>query len=145
MLTAPWNVIVVFILAALTHIPVDLFVNMTFHTPDPYPKWPFWVGANVGFGVASFITALVLWNPYWWTILAANLVDIYDWIILRSYQAWKRKKDPDYSVEKHFLHNYIFNFRDKYLSWVPDWRFKKRGIIPELFIVTLGFLVLFLV
>lgn len=145
LLAAPWNVIVVFILAALTHIPVDLFVKLTFHTPDPYPKWPFWVGANVGFGVASLITAILLWTPYWWTMLAANLVDLYDWVFLRSYQALKRKKNPQYDIKPYFIHTYLEKFRDKYLTWVPEWWFKKRGVIPEIIIDTVGFLLLFLI
>ncbi len=136
--------VVILVLAILSHFPVDLFVKITFHTPEPHPKWPFWVVHIASFSVAGFITVLLLWTPYWWTMLAANLVDIWDWLILRPYQSRRRKKNPEFSLQKYMVHTYIERLRDKYFTWVPEWWYKPKGVIPEIILDVIGFLILFL-
>jgi hypothetical protein len=124
---------------------VDALVKITFHTPEPHPEWRFWVLANTSFAVAALVTAIILFNPYWWAMLASSLVDIYDWTILRPAQAVKRKKTPEYSLEKWMIHPHIEHFRDDHLKWVPNWLYEPKGVIPEIIIIIIAFLVLFLV
>ena len=131
----PWNVIVIFFLAVLSHVPVDLFAFLTFHTPDPHPKWPFWLVTNVIFGIVGLLGAILLWNPYWWSMLASTLIDIYDWGFLRSVQAIKRHKKPGYTLERYFIHTYLDKFRDAHMSWLPNWTHKRRGVVPEICII----------
>ncbi|HMF32834.1 MAG TPA: hypothetical protein VKK79_15525, partial [Candidatus Lokiarchaeia archaeon] len=140
----PWNFLLVIVLAILSHFIVDVFVKITFHTPEPHPEWRFWVIANTSFYVASVITAIILFIPYWWAMLAANVIDIYDWVILRPVQAVKRKKNPEYTLEKYMIHPRIERFRDKHLTWVPNLLYDPKGVIPEIIIDIILFLLLYL-
>ena len=62
----------------------------------------------------------------WFGILAVNLHDIIDWIILR----YGFKKDP-------ILHPLGDKFRDKFFSWLPDLREKKWTVINEILLMVL--------
>ncbi len=84
--------------------------------------------------------------PYWLGMLFANIIDVWDWFILRPIQKRIRKKNPESKWgDKYYLHWTVDWVRDKLFFWLPVRNYKKSGILIEIFIiiilsVILGFL-----
>jgi hypothetical protein len=85
--------------------------------------------------------------PFWLGIIFANLIDFWDWFILRPLQNRKRKKVPETNWgEKYYFHRIVDATRNKLLYWLPKWNYKKAGILIEiLIIVVLVILIIFLI
>ncbi|MFX0060516.1 MAG: hypothetical protein ACFE8J_19645, partial [Candidatus Heimdallarchaeota archaeon] len=95
------------------------------------------------------IIYIIFFFPYVLAMLFANMMDIVDWVILRPIYFFYIKKggEEEFSWNKDFVfHSLIAKFRNKLLFWLPNWRFKRYGIIPELLIITilLTFIIIFI-
>ncbi|TXT61549.1 MAG: membrane protein of unknown function [Promethearchaeota archaeon] len=134
----PLNIIFTIILGFISHFIVDGLAKITYHTPEPRMEDKFWVIWHIvifGFSIFTIIWFLI---PYWLGELSANLVDIWDWLILRNYENWKKKRDPDFKFKhNYYIHHYIDKFREKLFCWLPNWNYEKKGIIPEILIIFL--------
>ena len=147
----PYNIIITVILAFFSHFLIDALAKITYHTPDARWKDPFWVIWHVIIFASSIFAAIWLLVYSWALVLGmvcANLVDIWDWAILRNIQKIKESPENDSSGEKwgekYFIHPLIDKFRKKAFFWLPNWNYKKRGIIPELFLIS-GLLTLIII
>lgn len=132
----PLNFLLTILFAFLSHFILDAFVNITYHTPDPQKGDKFWqTWRIIDYGVTILI--LIFFIPYILGMILANFVDIIDWLILRPIHRRNIKKE-NYKWDNNYLfHTSIAKFRTKCLFWLPDWRYKKFAIIPEIIIMTI--------
>ncbi len=129
-----WGIVLIVIpLAVGSHVLLDSFNKLTYHLPEAQWKDPFWVSYHVIFVyIGALIAVIVFFIPYWWVIIAANLPDIVDWLILRLIA----KKPP-------VFHPLIDRFRNKFFGYLPDLTAKKWTVCFELSLVVILILVLF--
>ncbi|MHA1191364.1 MAG: hypothetical protein ACTSP9_03595 [Promethearchaeota archaeon] len=132
----PLNIIFTIFFAYLSHLVVDALSKMTYHTPDVHKDDKFWVIWHVIIYSASILSIIFLIIPYWLGILFANIIDIWDWFILRPIKKRKVKSgsDPNWG-QKWYLHKHADWVRDKFFGWLPNWRYKYFGIIIEVVII----------
>ena len=140
----PINFLFTILFAFLSHFLLDAFVNITYHTPDPQKDDKFWLFWRVFDYSGTAIIAIIFFFPYVLGMLFANMMDIVDWVILRP--IYRKKVSPEeFDWNKNFVfHDLIAKFREKLLFWLPNWRFKKFGIITELIIIS-GFLIFIII
>ncbi len=139
----PLNIILTIILAFLSHIFTDAIGIITYHTPD-VQKDKFWIEWHVIIYILSIISTLIFMIPFWLGLLFSNIVDIWDWFILRPLQNRKKKKVPETNWgEKYYFHRIIDATRNKLFYWLPKWNYKKAGILIEIFIIVV--LVIFII
>jgi len=142
----PWNLIWTIFFAFISHIFVDGIAIITYHTPDAQKGDKFWlVWHYIIYGV-SLLSIIIFIIPYWLGMIFANIIDIWDWLILRPIQKRIRKKNPESKWgDKYYLHRTVDWVRDKLFFWLPVRNYKKSGILIEIFIIItlsiiLGFL-----
>ena len=145
----PFNIIFTAIFAFLSHFLLDAFAKITYHTPEPQRANKFWSIWIIIMIVAAFILAIwfIVIGLFWFYLLGgffSILVDIVDWGILRPIQ-YKKKKIESKSIweEGYYFHKMIDKFREKTLYWLPNWNYKRKGIIPEIFIIIVLSLIIF--
>lgn len=135
----PYNIILTILLAFFSHFLIDALAKITYHTPDARWDDTFWVIWHIIIFASSILVAIWFFIPYWLGLLSANLVDIWDWLILRNMQKIKESPENESSKEKwghqYFIHPLIDTFRTKLFFWLPNWNYKKRGILPELMLI----------
>ena len=140
----PINFLFTILFAFLSHFLLDAFVNITYHTPDPQKDDKFWLFWRVFDYSGTAIIAIIFFFPYVLGMLFANMMDIVDWVILRPIYR-KKVNTEEFDWNKNFVfHDLIAKFREKLLFWLPNWRFKKFGIITELIIIS-GFLIFIII
>ncbi|MFW9937073.1 MAG: hypothetical protein ACFFD5_05450 [Candidatus Thorarchaeota archaeon] len=140
----PFDFLLTILFAFLSHFILDALVNITYHTPDPRKEDKFWLFWRVFDYSGTAIICIIFFFPYVLGMLFANMMDIVDWVIMRPIYR-KKVGQEEFDWNKNFIfHELIAKFRDKLLFWLPNWRFKKYGIIPELIIIT-GFLILIII
>jgi hypothetical protein len=136
----PYNIILTIIIAFFSHFMIDALAKITYHTPEARLNDKFWVLWHIFIIALSVLVAIWFFIPYWLGLLSANLVDIWDWLILRNIQNFKSKsedaKPEEKWGEKFFIHPLIDKFRAKLFFWLPNWNYKKRGVIPELILIS---------
>ena len=147
-LAFPFNILLTMLFAFLSHFVIDTFAKLTYHTPVALKDDKFWVYWHYIIYISSgatIITGLIFYPPYLLGGLFANLVDLWDWVILRPLQNKKKKKDPESKWgEGYFIHPIIDWIRDKPFGWLPNWNYKRKGIIIEIItIFSLIFLIIF--
>ena len=118
------QVLVVFPLSFASHYLIDPSAIITYHPPEADWKDPFWVTYHVFVYIGAIICLVFFLVEYWWAIIAANLVDIIDWGILRGIF----KKGP-------VLHTASDKVRKFLYKNTPNWTYKKWTIIIEFGIV----------
>lgn len=133
----PWNYILTIFLSFLSHFIIDALAKITYHTAEPQKEDKFWVIWHIIIFIASVGSAIYFFIPYWLGVLSANLVDIWDWAILRTIQNRKRENEKiENWGENYFIHyNLIDKIREKIFFWLPNLNNKKYGIIPELLLI----------
>lgn len=142
----PFNLIFTIILAFLSHYLIDALAKVTYHTPKAHPEDRVWVIWHII--TPALIVVLMLWFIIvnWFLVfffligaLSANLVDIIDWGVLRGFL--KRERNSSY-----FLHDSIDVIREKIppFTWMPNWNYDYRGIIPEALIIIIFWGIIFL-
>ncbi|MHA1293185.1 MAG: hypothetical protein ACTSQJ_10995 [Promethearchaeota archaeon] len=134
-------IIFTFIFGFFSHFIIDTLAKMTYHTPEPHKEDKFWVYWHII--TISLIFILIIWILVINWILffffifggvAANLVDIWDWVILRPKQRKKKAEDPNAKFwgDNLFIHPVIDWIREKPFFWLPNWNEKKKGITIEI-------------
>ncbi|MEX2681712.1 MAG: hypothetical protein Q6373_008930 [Candidatus Sigynarchaeota archaeon] len=127
----------------LLHFLVDGLVDITYHPPNPRLQDPFWKGWHAVVIAGSILVAIVFWVPYFWGVFFACTVDIVDWGITRPVCVLKKvqlPEDPNL-YPRYFIHHWIGRFRSRCFSFLPDWKEKRRGILPEIAIWVVSTLV----
>ena len=124
--TAPlWlQVVVVLPLSLASHFVIDAAAIFTYHPPKADWKDWFWVSYHLVIYIGSIVLLVFFIDDYWWTIIAANFVDIIDWLILRLIF----KKEPLCHPTADKLRNVLF-------KKTPNWNHKRWTIIIEFAIV----------
>lgn len=139
----PFDIILILILAFLSHILVDCLARLTYHTPDPQKGDKIWLSWHVVIYVTSFLVFIIFCNPYWLVMIVSILFDIWDWYTLRMIQR-HIKKDPNWG-KKYFLHPIIDKVRSRFFMWLPDLTYNHKGILVEIvIIISLLCIILFL-
>lgn len=132
----PFNILFTMVFAFLSHFLIDALAKITYHTPEALKGDKFWIIWHIIIYSGSLIILIIFFIPYWLGMLFAKIVDIWDWIILRPIQNKKKKKNPESKwMEKYFFHPIIDKIRKRTLFWLPNWNFKRKGIIPEIIII----------
>jgi hypothetical protein len=124
--TAPlWlQIVVVLPLSFASHFILDASSIITYHPPEADWKDWFWVSYHLLIYIGSIVILVFFLVDYWWVIIAANLVDIVDWLILRAIF----KKEPLLHKGADKLRNFLF-------KQTPNWNHKRWTIIIEIVIV----------
>lgn len=118
------QVVVVLPLTVASHFIIDATAIITYHPPKADWKDWFWVSYHLSILIGSTILLVFFVVDYWWVIIAANLPDIIDWLILRLLF----KKNPICHPIADKLRNFLFNK-------TPNWNHKRWTIIIELIII----------
>ena len=118
------QVVVVLPLAFASHFVLDASSIITYHPPKADWKDWFWVSYHVVIYVGSVVILVFFLVDYWWVIIAANLPDIIDWLILRAVF----KKDPVMHPIADKLRNFLFRK-------TPNWNHQRWTIIIEFVII----------
>ncbi len=134
----PMNLILTMVFAFFSHFIIDTLTKMTYHTPESRIEDKFWLIWHIIIVISSAAVLVVFIVPFWLGILFANLVDIWDWLILRTIRNRKKRKNPESNwanFNKYFIHNIIDWIREKPCSWLPNLNYKRYGIIVEIFFI----------
>jgi len=126
------------VFAFFSHFVIDTLAKLTYHTPESRKEDKFWLIWHIIILISSATVIILFIVPFWLGILFANLVDIWDWIILRTIRNRKRKKNRESNwanLNKYFIHNIIDWIREKPCSWVPNLNYKRYGIIVEIIFI----------
>jgi hypothetical protein len=131
------------IFAFLSHFIVDSAAKATYHPPTPQREdkfWITWMYISNGITIAFVVWVIVI-GMFWFFFLGgffSILVDIVDWGILRPIQTKKKKDNKSYWEQGHFFHKFKDKFQDNVppFTWLPNWNYERKGIVPELVIIT---------
>lgn len=118
------QIIVVFLISVASHFFIDAASIITYHPPKADWKDWFWVSYHTIIYIGSIIILVFFLVDYWWTIIAANLPDIIDWLILRPIF----KKEPICHPVADKLRAFLFRK-------TPNWNHKRWTIIFEFIII----------
>ncbi len=122
--------------ALLSHFILDSVAKATYHPPQKLNE-NFWLTWHlVIYTVGIILLVIFIWY-YWLGIIFANLPDLWDWYTLRPIAT--RKQNPEWG-KKYYIHPFVDKFRSLFFNWVPDYRFKRWGIIPELLLMIIWFI-----
>ena len=117
-------------MAWLSHFVIDALAIMTYHPAERQHTefWLYWhifVFSSIPFVIIGFF----LVNSYFIIgMLAANIPDIQDWIILRGILKYNNRK-----YYQHRMANFL---RKPLIGHVPDFTYSRIGILPELILIT---------
>ena len=140
--TSDWFLvgILIFILAFSSHFLLDALAKITYHPPVKQPGnfWLIWHLFAYSFGI---LLILIYINKFFLGMLAANLVDIWDWLFLRNYA--NRKNEPNWG-KRYYLHPIADKVRSFLFSRLPNLNHTKIGILPES-ILYFGWFVIFII
>lgn len=144
----PYNIFFTIIFAFLSHFLIDALSKITYHTPEARKEDKFWVIWHIIIFVISILSFGIFILEFWIGMLFANLVDIWDWLIIRNIQTYKKKKNPDSNwCQGCYMHPIADKIRNKLFFFLPNLNYKHVGIIPEIILITILsiFIVFFLV
>lgn len=118
------QIIIVLALGLASHFLLDASAIITYHPPKADWKDWFWVSYHLMIYSGSIVLLVFFLVEYWWVILAANLPDLVDWVILRLFF----KKEPIFHPIADKLRNFLF-------KRTPNWNHKRWSIFIEFGIV----------
>ena len=116
--------LVVFPLAFASHFLGDASSIITYHPPKADWKDWFWVSYHLIICILTILIVMIFWTEYWWVMIAVNLVDIVDWLILR---AIFRKKPV--------FHQIADKLRSILYKNTPNWNYKRWTVVFEFIIM----------
>jgi len=147
-LPLPLAFIFTIIFGFFSHFFIDSLAKITYHTPVAHKEDKVWVIWHII--TPALILVLVVWISiingllFFFFLLggiAANLVDIWDWVILRPKQNKLKKENPDaiFWGDNLFIHPMIDWIREKVppFSILPNLNENKKGIITEVITITI--------
>ncbi|MHA1149782.1 MAG: hypothetical protein ACTSR8_16220 [Promethearchaeota archaeon] len=140
----PFNFLLTLILAFFSHFLIDTLAKITYHTPDPHPEDKFWVIWHII--TPALILILLIWVLIInWTlffffllgVIAANFVDIWDWMLLRPKHNKLKKKNPEAKFwgENLYIHPIIDWIREHFIGFLPNLNENKKGVLFEITII----------
>jgi hypothetical protein len=118
------QILVVLPLSLASHFFIDASSIITYHPPKADWKDWFWVSYHLIVYAGTIVILVFFLVDYWWTIIAANLPDLVDWVILRPIF----KKKP-------FFHPIADKLRSVLYKKTPNWNYKRWTVIIEFAIV----------
>ena len=131
---AKWLVFgLIALISLLGHIFLDCIAISTYHPPEAHWDDWFWKGFHLFVYIGAIIIIIIFGREFWWALIWSFMIDLVDWIILRSIC----KKDP-------IIHPIIDQIRAALFSWLPTLIEKKGAISGEL-LMNGGFLWIILV
>jgi hypothetical protein len=97
----------------------------------------------------GFVVWVIVIGMFWFFFLGgffSILMDIVDWGILRPIQTKKKKDNKSYWEQGHFFHAFKDKFQNNVppFTWLPNWNYEKKGVIPELIIITVLWILIIL-
>ncbi len=143
---APYSYIFTMLFAFLSHFLIDALSKITYHTPEPRTEDKFWVIWHIIILLFSILSFGIFILEFWLGMLFANLIDIWDWVIIRNIQNYKKKKNSDSKWCAHcYFHPVADAVRNKLFFFLPNLNYRRIGIIPEIFLIScLSFFIAFL-
>lgn len=143
----PFNIIFTIILGFFSHFLIDSMAKVTYHTPDPHKEDKFWVIWHIITPLLILVLViwmlLINWILFFFFLLggiSANLVDIWDWMILRPKHNKLKSENPDAKFwgEKLYIHPAIDWVREHVppFTIMPNWNMEKKGVIVEIITIT---------
>lgn len=144
----PIAILLTIVFGFFSHFLIDTLAKMTYHTPEAHKDDKFWVWwhiVSLALVLVLVIYILVInWILFFFFFLggiAANLVDIWDWVILRPKQNKLKAENPEAKFwgDKLFIHPIIDGIREKVppFSLMPNWNEEKKGVIVEIITITI--------
>ena len=118
------QIVVVFPLSLASHFLLDASSIFTYHPPKADWKDWFWVSYHLSIFIGSIVLLVFFIVDYWWAIIAANLPDLIDWLILRP--IFKKKPVMHPIADK--IRNFLF-------KKTPNWNHKRWTIVIEFGII----------
>ena len=119
--------LVVIILGFCSHFFIDALAKITYHPPVRQPG-AFWLRWHLFVYTFGFFLIIIYLQTYFIGMLAANFVDIWDWLFLRNYS--NRKNQPDWG-KRYYLHPIADRIRRLLFSKLPNLNHTKLGVLPE--------------
>jgi hypothetical protein len=139
----PLNIIFIIILTFFSHIFIDAIAILTYHTPEPQKDDKFWVIWHIVIYSLSILSTIIFLKPFWLGLLFANIIDIWDWLILRPIQKRKRKNTPTSRWGNNLhAHKMVDWFRNTFFFWLPKWNYKKSGVLIEISIILISIFII---
>lgn len=142
----PFNVILTIVFAFLSHFLIDTLAKATYHTPEPHKEDKFWVIWHIItlslLPIVIIWIVLIDWSLFFFFLLgaiAANLVDIWDWMILRPKHNKFQSEHPEEKFwgENLYLHSVADWLREKPFFWLPNLNEDKRGVLGEILTISI--------
>ncbi len=138
--TSDWLAITLVIgLAFFSHFFLDALAKITYH-PPVRESGNFWLIWHVFVYLVTFLVIVLYAQEYSIGMLAANLVDIWDWLFLRKYANYRNQ--PDWG-KRYYLHPLADRVRQLLFNQLPNLNYSKVFIIPELLLFT-GWAIIYL-
>ena len=139
--TPSWlSIILIAFFAFCSHFLLDALAKSTYHPPERI-KDNFWLTWHILVYLTGIAIIILFFSNYWLGMLFANLPDLWDWYTLRHIAS--RKKDPDWG-NKYYFHPIADKVRSFLFSWMPNLNYKRIGILPELSLIILWFVIIIL-
>lgn len=141
--TPSWfSVLLIITIAFCSHFFLDAVAKITYHPPERIHD-NFWLTWHIFVYFSGFIIIFLFFWKYWLGMLFAILPDLWDWYTLRNIAS--RKHQPKWG-EKYYLHPIGDKLLSSFFKWIPNRRYKRIGILPELNITILWLVItLFLI
>ncbi|UCG90018.1 MAG: hypothetical protein JSU57_06025 [Candidatus Heimdallarchaeota archaeon] len=137
--TPTWlAVILVAIIAFYSHFFLDGLSRLTYHPPERIHD-NFWLTWHIFVYLSGIIIIILFFQGYWFGMLFANLPDLWDWYTLRNIAS--RKNNPEWG-KQYYLHPIADKVRSSLFMWTPNLNYKKTGIIPEVILISLWFVII---
>jgi hypothetical protein len=115
---------------------VDTFSVITYHTPEAQKGDKFWLIWHYFIYAISLFSIVIFLIPYWLSMLFANVMDLWDWFILRTVQRKVKYKNPESNWgDQYYFHRIVDWVRGRLFFWLPKRNYKKSGIIIEIILI----------
>jgi hypothetical protein len=141
----PFNIIITIILAFSSHILVDTFNIITYHTPEAHKDDKFWVIWHIIIYTLSGVSIIIFIIPFFLAVFFSNLMDLWDWVIIRPIKRKRKKENPESDWGQHlYMHVTVDWLCKNVFFWLPRRNYKKKGIVIEIVVIVIFTLLIFL-
>ena len=141
-LKKPYDVILIIILAFLSHSVLDQLARVTYHPSSSQLNDPFWWTFHIIDYSVMIIVIVYYFKKCWYAMGAADFPDLWDWFALRPIADWMLK-DPDLA-HSLYIHPYIYFIPSVWFAWLPNLNMEPIGVIPEILVDVTLFLLIYI-
>ena len=132
----PLNIFFTIVFAFSSHIIFDAISIITYHTPEAQKKDKFWIIWHILIYSLSLLSIVIFLIPFWLGLLFANIMDIWDWCIIRPIRKMNKKHNPSSKWgENLYTHKIVDWLRNTFFDWLPKWNYQKSAVLIEIFII----------